>query len=373
MNTVIIPSAGKGIRSGLKTNKNLFFFDGSTIIEKTVSAFLGVKSIGEIIVTVRAEEISRFEKLLKKLSPIIFVTEGGSTRTESVKKALRLAKGEYVLIHDGARPFVTPKLIKKCLYKAEFEGNCIPCLPLTETVAKIKNGEITDAGRADLLSVQTPQVFKRKEILSAYEKITDTDEFFDDAGVFCKYVGICHYIIGEKTNVKLTYESDFKRLLPEKTGIGYDIHKLTEGRKLILGGVEIKHDKGLLGHSDADVVIHALMDSMLSALALKDIGNYFPDTDLKYEGISSVILLEKVLKIVKKQGYKPVSASISVLAEKPKLSPYANKIRENLARILKIDVSKIGFSCTTSEGVGLVGREEAVACYATCTLSPVIK
>ena len=370
MNTAIIPSAGEGIRSNLNKNKNLFFFDGSTVIEKTVSVFLTVKSIGEIIVAVREEEKKTFEKLLAKLSPVVRVVSGGNTRTESVKKALSLATGKYVLIHDGARPFLTANLIKKCLYKAEIAGNCIPCLPLTETVAKINNGAAVETGRRNLLSVQTPQVFKREEILSAYEKITDDDFFTDDAGVYCKYVGSCSYIEGEKTNIKLTYESDFKKLLPERTGIGYDIHQLAEGRKLILGGVEINHDKGLLGHSDADAVIHALTDALLSALALKDIGNYFPDTDAKYEGISSVILLKKVLKIIKKRGYKPVNASIAVLAEKPKLSPYADKIRENLANILGVKVTDVGFSCTTSEGVGLVGREEAIACYATCALAP---
>lgn len=370
MNTAIIAAAGQSTRAGLKTNKNLFYFDGSTVIEKTVSAFLSVKSIGEIIVTAPKEDVADFERILLEISKKIIVIEGGSTRTESVKKALSKARGNFVLIHDGARPFVTDKLIKKCLYKAVNEGNAVPCLPLTDTVAKVSDGKITSTERRNLLSVQTPQVFKREEIIEVYEKITDDDVFFDDSGAYCKYFAPCNYVEGEKTNVKLTYYDDFASLLPNKTGIGYDLHKLVEGRRLVLGGIPVEHEKGLLGHSDADVVIHALMDAMLSALALKDIGNYFPDTDKKYEGISSVILLKKVLKIIKKQGYKPVSASFTVLAEKPKLSPYSQSIRQNVAEILGVNEKNVGFSCTTSEGVGLVGREEAIACYATCVLKP---
>ncbi len=368
MNTAIITAAGSGERASLGINKNLFVFGKSTVIEKTVSAFLKVSEIDEIIVTAPQADFEEFKKLLLPLSPKIKVITGGKTRTSSVKKSLDLIKEGYVLIHDGARPFVTADLIKKCLYKAINSGNCIPLTPLTDTVAVTENGKILRTDRAGLYSVQTPQVFKAEEVKKAYDLIEEADCFTDDCGVYTKYVAPCFYIDGDKENIKLTYKEDFENLLPKRSGIGFDLHKLVLGRNLVLGGVQIPHDKGLLGHSDADVVIHALMDAMLSACSLKDIGSYFPDTDEKYKDISSVILLKETLKIIKKQGYKPVNASIVIMAEKPKLSPFVDKIKDNLAKLLNVKATDIGISCTTLEGVSAVGREEAIATYASVTI-----
>lgn len=369
MNTAIITAAGSGERAELKLNKNLFFFDGSTVIEKTVSAFLAVEEIDEVIVTAPKSDFEEFAKLLSHLSKKVKIVLGGETRTESVEKALRVARGEFVLIHDGARPFITADLIKKCLYKAINDGNCVPAVPLTETAGVIENGKIVKTERSKLLNLQTPQAFKTDEIKRAYSLIKSNEVFTDDCGVYCKYIGVCNFVEGDKNNVKLTYKPDFNKLLPSRSGIGYDIHQLVEGRKLILGGVEIPHDKGLLGHSDADVVIHALMDAILSACSLKDIGNYFPDTDQRYKDISSVILLEKVLETVKKQGYKPVNASFSIIAEKPKLSPYVDLIRANLASLVGLPKDRVGISCTTNEKIGELGSEKAIACFCTVTVS----
>lgn len=371
MNTAIITAAGSGERSGLKINKNLFYFNGSTVIEKTVAAFLSVKKIDEIIVTAPKREIKKFQKLFKDVKKVN-VIEGGETRTKSIEKALNVCHGAIVLIHDGARPFVTPKLIKKCLNKAIINDNCIPVTPLTETLGVVENGKISTAIRQDLLILQTPQTFKTEQIKRAYSQIQKDESFTDDCGVYCKYIGKCNYIEGEKNNIKLTYKPDFENLLPKKTGVGFDLHRLAENRKLVLGGITIPHTKGLLGHSDADILIHALMDGMLSACALKDIGNYFPDTDDKFKDISSVILLEKVLKMVKKKGYKPVNASFVIMAEKPKLSPFVDLIRQNLSVLLSVEKENIGISCTTLEGLGIIGQEEAIASYCSVTLSPVL-
>lgn len=367
MNVAIITSAGTGERSGLKINKNLFVFDGSTVIEKTVSVFLSVQEIDQVIVTAPKNDLDAFLELFENNDKVT-VTTGGETRTSSVKNALSLVEDGYVLIHDGARPFVTADLIKKCLYKAVIEGNCIPLTPVTDTLAITENDVIVKTERAKFSSVQTPQVFKTKEIKQAYDNIADGEVFTDDCSVYLKHVGNCHYVLGDPDNVKLTYKKDFENLLDIKSGIGFDLHKLVTGRDLVLGGVRIPHAKGLLGHSDADVVLHALMDAILSSCALKDIGNYFPDTDPEYKNISSAILLEKVLEIVNKQGYKPVNASIVIMAENPKLSPFTDEIRQNIAKLLDVEIGNVGVSCTTLEGVGLVGREEAVASYATVTV-----
>lgn len=370
MNTAIITAAGSGERAELKFNKNLFFFDGSTVIEKTVSAFLAVEEVDEVIVTAPKSDYEEFVKLLSPLSKKVKTILGGDTRTASVSKALNETRGEFVLIHDGARPFITPDLIKKCLYKAINEGNCVPALPLTETAGAIENGKIVRTERSKLLNLQTPQTFKTEEIKRAYSSIKRGESFTDDCGVYCRYIGACNFIEGEKSNVKLTYKPDFEKLLPQRSGIGYDIHELVVGRKLILGGVEIPRYKGLSGHSDADVVLHALMDAMLSACSLKDIGNYFPDTDQRYKDISSVILLKKVLETVKKQGYKPVNASFSIIAEKPKLSPYVDSMKKNLAFLLGLTEGRVGIACTTNEKIGELGSEKAIAAFCTVTVSP---
>lgn len=367
MNVAIITSAGTGERSGLKINKNLFTFDGSTVIEKTVSVFLSVEEIDRVIVTAPKNDLPAFVELFKNNDKVTVIT-GGDTRTGSVKNALSLIEDGYVLIHDGVRPFVTAELIKKCLYKAVIEGNCVPVTPVTDTLAITENDAIVKTERAKFSNVQTPQVFETNEIKKAYDSIAEGEVFTDDCGVYLKYIGKCHYVSGDTNNVKLTYKKDFENLLEIKNGIGFDLHKLVAGRDLVLGGVKIPHSKGLLGHSDADVVLHALMDAILSSCALKDIGNCFPDTDPQYKNISSAILLEKVLEIAKKQGYKPVNASIVIMAEKPKLSPFTDAIRQNIAKLLNVEIGNVGVSCTTLEGVGLVGREEAIACYATATV-----
>ncbi|MBQ1268867.1 MAG: 2-C-methyl-D-erythritol 2,4-cyclodiphosphate synthase [Clostridia bacterium] len=175
---------------------------------------------------------------------------------------------------------------------------------------------------------------------------------------------------GEYENKKLTYKTDFDHEELSRTGIGYDTHQLVEGRKLILGGVEIPHEKGLLGHSDADVLIHAVMDALLTAAGLPDIGHLFPDTDPKYKDIASTLLLSRVMEKIEDEGYKVVNVSAVIMAEKPKLAPYLDKIIHNLSQIIHISTSAVGISCTTTEKLGFVGREEGIASCATVLLRP---
>ncbi len=366
--SIIIVAAGSGSRAKLNKNKVLFEIDGQTVLEKTVRQFLHIENISEIIVTASTNDLQIFKDILLPLSDKITVCLGGATRTESVKNALEFAYGDIVLIHDGARPFVSKKLINSVIDCAIKFGSAIPTLEMCETLG-FGDDLIERVERQNFYSIQTPQGFNTCEIKKAYSKITN-ETFTDDSGVYCKFIAPCHRVQGEKKNIKLTYPEDFEDN-KIRIGTGFDLHRLVEGRKLILGGVEIPHYKGLLGHSDADVVTHAVMDAILSAAALRDIGYYFPDTDPQYEGISSILLLEKVMALVAEKGYKVSNLSITIMAEKPKLMKYVPELSTNLAKVIHISTENLGITCTTLEGLGIIGEEMAIATRAYVALQKI--
>ena len=367
MDYAIIAAAGSGSRAKLNKNKVLARIDGVTVIEKTVGTFLRTELFGEIILTAAPEDEKTFRELFKNEKTVV-VTSGGATRTESVKNALDKVDGNgVVLIHDGARPYVSEDLIKRSYALAKEKGSAVATVPAVDTLAVCKGSEILNTGRENVFSVQTPQAFKIPLIKHAYSKITEDDVFTDDAGVFCKYIGRAHKVDGEITNVKLTYREDFPedRIL---VGCGFDLHRLEAGRALILGGVDIPHDKGLLGHSDADALLHAVMDALLSAASMRDIGYHFPDTDPKYKGISSMKLFAEVIAMLKEKGFAVNNISATIMAEKPKLMKFVPQMAANIAKVAGIAESAVGIGCTTLEGIGTVGREEGIAVQAYCSI-----
>lgn len=362
--SLILACAGKGERAGFEKNKLLVEKNGKTILEQTLSAFIESGKIDEYIITASPVD---FEQIKNTLPSFCTVIVGGATRTESVKKGLEAVTNDIVLIHDGARPFLSPALISRCIEGAEKHGGCIPVVPCRDTIVK-GEGESADSylGKNHLFSVQTPQAFKTSIIKHAYAHAQDK-VFNDDGEVFKNYTGTLAMVEGELTNVKLTFREDF--LQPEfRFGTGFDCHRLVENRKLILGGVHIPHDKGLLGHSDADVLTHAVMDAILSASANRDIGYHFSDKDPKYKDADSMKLLEQVIAMTSKLGYAVDSISASIMAEKPKLLNHIPKIAKNLADALNLPLNKVGVSATTLEGLGFVGREEGICVHATATL-----
>ena len=359
MFSVIITAAGNGSRAKLDKNKVLFDIDGQTVLVKSVSAFLSLDGLDEIIVTASEKDEAEFCDLLAPFKDLIKIVRGGATRTESVKNALAIASGKFVLIHDGARPFIDGATIKRVVEKVKSSGSAVPVLPFTDTLG-FGEGRIESVKRSACYKIQTPQAFDAALIKKAYSMITSEDSFTDDSGVWCKYIGACGIVEGDERNVKLTYPDDFKQK-KTRIGTGFDLHRLVEGRDLILGGVKIPHSKGLLGHSDADVLTHAVMDALLSSVSERDIGYHFPDTDQKYKGADSMKLLEKVMEIVKKHGYKPVNVTAVIMAEKPKLMKFVPAITENLAAALGINKEDLGITCTTLEGLGIIGEEQAIA------------
>lgn len=363
--SLILACAGQGKRAGFNKNKLLVRMkDGLTVFEKTLSAFRNSKLIDEYIISASAVDK---EQLTLLSNGDCIIVEGGETRTDSVKNALALVTGDVVLIHDGARPFVTAKMIKDCIDLAFEKGGCIPVVPTKDTMVSGLN-DVCYLGKSGIYSVQTPQGFRTNLIINAYAH-AGARTYNDDGEVYKNFTGELYTYEGDVDNVKLTFKEDFKTENPEyRFGVGFDSHRLVENRKLILGGITIPHDKGLLGHSDADVLTHAIMDAILSASANRDIGYHFSDKDPAFKDADSMKLLERVLEMTKNLGYKVSSISASIMAEKPKLLKIIPGISKNLASALELPLDKVGISATTLEGLGFVGREEGICVHATATL-----
>lgn len=363
--TLIIACAGKGARANLNYNKIFANIDGESVIRKTFNAFNGVKKIDEIVIVYSKGEKQLIEKELPPTDKAVKFVEGGETRFLSIKNALAVIDEGVVLIHDGARPYINKESIDAIIKNVLIYGSAVACTNLTDTVVETDgHGNILSSSRKNKFSATTPQAFRVDEIKRAYRLAKDGEDFTDDAGVYTAFIGKCKLVEVNKDNIKLTYESDFNRPTPTRVGTGFDLHKLVENRKLILGGVEIPHDKGLLGHSDADVLTHAIMDALLSSASLRDIGYHFSDKDAQYKDISSMVLLERVMGMLKEKGLKPLTVSAVVMAEKPKLSKYVPEITRSLAEKMQMKKSDIGITLTTLEGIGTVGREEGIASQA---------
>lgn len=366
MVSAILVCAGQGLRAGFEKNKLLVSAGGNqTPFSLCLSRIKESGVADEYIVVCREEDEKEFSCITDALGVRPLFVKGGKDRSDSVFAGVNAAKGEIVVVHDGARPYAPSELFAACVRSAEEKGSGVAVVPSADTLCECEDGEnITRSFRKGIYRVQTPQAFKRELLLKAFSMKKPDEEFTDESGLYEKYVAPAAAVRGSEENLKLTYKSDFALRGNLFAGTGFDLHIFAENRKLILGGVEIPYKKGLLGHSDADVLTHAIMDALLSSASLGDIGVHFPDTDERYRGISSMILLEKVMELLKKSGYKPKNATAVIMAQKPKLAPFVAGIRKNLASALGVDESAVGITCTTLEGIGTVGREEGIAVQA---------
>ncbi|MCL2370994.1 MAG: 2-C-methyl-D-erythritol 4-phosphate cytidylyltransferase [Firmicutes bacterium] len=360
--TAIILCAGSGSRTGLGYNK-LFYNNGlGTVLDLTLTTFLSCERVGSVILTYSKKDKSQVAEITKT-SDKITAALGGATRFESVNNALKASKGcDIVLIHDGARPFVTREIIDSAIDSAIQYGSGISAIPVVDTIKVTQNGIIKSTpDRSNLYSAQTPQAFRYDLISQAYNKATDNRQpstnFTDDASVLEWYGTPPRLSLGSPDNIKITSPTDLAKLPSNcKIGLGYDVHRFAKDRKLILGGVQIPHPFGLLGHSDADVLTHAIMDALLSATGLPDIGVLFPDTDNAYKGADSIELLKKVTQKV--TDFTIVNISCVIMAQAPKLSPHIQKMRIKLADTLNIKIDQINISATTTEGLGITATAD---------------
>ncbi len=373
--TAIILAGGSSTRMGGR-DKQLIEIDGVPVIVKSALIFERTAEVTDIIIAAKKEEKEHIESLCKSfgITKLKAVTEGGATRAESARKAFALVENaDIVAVHDGARPFATAGLAQKVILAAKEQGAAIPAIAVKDTIKEAENGFVKSTpDRSTLFCAQTPQAFKYK----VYEKmIAGAEEATDDAALAEKAGYPVKIVEGEESNIKITTPQDLAKTGAERSncmlriGHGYDVHRLTENRRLILGGVEIPYELGLLGHSDADVLVHAVMDALLGALALGDIGKHFPDTDKQYKDIDSMLLLEKVWALITEKGYRLVNLDVTIKAEKPKLAKYIPAMRENIAAAIAASPDSISIKATTEEGLGLAGA--GIGAHCVCLLEKV--
>lgn len=371
---VILACGGKSLRMG--ENKLLIDCGGIPLIKRTCLSFRGIEEIKRLIIAVPEGDIPFYDELMSDIGISYLLVAGGKTRQESIHNAVLMAKEDIIIIHDGARPFLSRELILRSLEDAYRYGSSVACVPAKDTIRYCDSESSYCPKRENLYTVQTPQSFSRRLYLYAAGMV---EESFTDDAQLLDSIGIKpHLTKGEYSNIKITTPEDLmylKNYSQEelRVGHGYDVHRLVKGRELILGGVKIPYEKGLLGHSDADVLLHALMDALLGAAALGDIGKHFPDSDPSYSGISSMTLLEKVYDLLALAGYKPSNADITVIAQEPKLAGYIQKMRDNISLALGLDRDRISIKATTEEGLGFTGNKEGIAAHAVVTIKGVAK
>ena len=365
----IIAAAGRGKRLGSSLPKQFLKVRGRTILEMSVEAFEQNKYVDEIFVAANADYCELTEKLCRGFSKLKKIVAGGAERQDSVRAALDCLRGEngIVLVHDAARPFVSEAVINAVIEGTADFGAAIPTVPAKDTIRQVDGTGSRTLQRETLACVQTPQRFRISLIKHAFEKAQAEGFLGTDDASLVERMGInISMVQGEDANRKITTREDLETEM--RIGTGYDVHRLVEGRPLVLCGEQIPYEKGLLGHSDADVALHALMDAMLGAAGLGDIGKHFPDTDERYRGISSMKLLQKTAELLREAGYFLGNADITIIAQRPKIAGYIPKMRANIAEIMNCDENKINIKGTTTEKLGFVGREEGIASEAVCIL-----
>lgn len=383
MNSVIIAAAGRGERFGAGINKLLVPAGGKPLIWHTLRHVLQSVLLDEIILVVRPEEEEAFRRIAASLSPAVPVryAAGGRTRMESVAHGLSLLspESETVLIHDGARPGVDGAAFDRMFQEiTEETPAALYCVPCTDTIKMAGDDGFVKAtpDRNHLFRAQTPQGARTALFRACMKRALEEGLAVTDDASLCEACGVpVKCMEGKEGYFKVTVPEDEERMArlstgdaPFRIGQGYDIHRVSPERPLVLGGVRIAERGGLLGHSDADVLVHAVMDALFGAAGCPDIGHYFPDNDDRYRGISSLLLLEKVGAVIREKGYAVGNIDSTLIAEAPRLSPHIPAMRENMGRALHILPERINIKATTNETLGAVGRREGIAALAAAVL-----
>tara|TARA_Y100001980_G_C14550980_1_gene333923 strand:- start:2338 stop:3444 length:1107 start_codon:yes stop_codon:yes gene_type:complete len=360
----ILLAAGKGKRFKSKTLKQFHILNGKPLIDHSIEKAVKSKIFKEIIIVTNSNIKKPKDKFVK-------IIKGGSERFKSSKKAVEYIKNrgfKNVFIHDAARPNFSIKLLKKLKKELRKNKAVVPYIRTDHSVKYKKNSKLVNLERKNLILTQTPQCFDFNTLYKLSNK--NNTIISDEATLFIKNNFKIKFIKGEKNNIKITTKEDLRKI-NSKTffGIGFDIHRLEKNRKLYLGGIHIPFHSGLTGHSDGDVIIHAVIDALLGCMRKNDIGTLFPNNNLKYKNIRSTKLLKPILDILKKEKYNLNNIDINLICEKPSVEKNRNKIIKSLSNLLKITKDKINLKGKTVEKLGIIGREKAIACEVIVSVS----
>ncbi|OUN01689.1 MAG: hypothetical protein BAA04_00945 [Firmicutes bacterium ZCTH02-B6] len=425
---VIIPAAGQGQRMGQGGRPKQYLpLLGKPIVRWTLEACAAARCVSRLVLVVAPDDVDVCRRWVAQATgdKPVYVVAGGSERQESVSRGLAAVGDDVslVAVHDGVRPLVQPALLDAVVSAAARHGAATAAVPVKDTVKQVRDGWVqATPERASLRLVQTPQAFHRELLIAAHNQARAAGwQATDDAALVERLGHPVAIVDGAYDNIKITTAEDLllaETLLaarlrgpfpgargsgepfvqqqpgapsggaapaaqvgpdpaaasaegfPVRVGIGYDVHRFAPGRPLVLGGVEIPFEKGLAGHSDADVLLHAIMDALLGAAALGDIGRHFPDTDPAFSGASSLRLLEEVVQRVRAAGWRVGNVDATVVLERPKIAPYVPLMRERLAGVLGVGPDRVNIKATTNEGLGFVGAGDGAVAYATATLVP---
>ena len=377
--SAIIAAGGRGSRFGGAQPKQLQMLAGVPILKRTVDAFLQGYAFDEVIVALPAENAAHPPSYLDD----VIVVEGGERRQDSVANAFRAVapSSQIIVIHDAARPLVSSTLIERTIDGASKHGAAIAALQARDTVKRTDGSRIIRGTipREEVFLAQTPQAFRVGVLRDALALASTAADATDEA-MLAEQAGHSVYLVeGDPRNLKITTPEDLEiaeRLAPAdgraasiRIGNGYDLHRLVEGRPLILGGVAIPFDKGLDGHSDADVVCHAVTDAILGAASAGDIGRHFPDTDAAFTGANSIELLKRGVAVVRAAGYHVSNVDVVVIAQRPRLTPHIDAMRERLAGAIGIDPQRVSVKSKTNEGVDATGTGDAIAVHAVALIT----
>ena len=380
--SAVLVAAGASTRMGF--DKLSVDLGGETVLHRSIRAFAQCPQVDEIVLVAGKNRAFVEAQAADCKKPVQIVT-GGATRAESAKNGVLAARGTLVAVHDAARPFVSAAVIEAVLDAAKQCGAAAPAVPVKDTIKQAVRGDgkTVPAGcrventpdRSTLYAVQTPQCFDRAQYLAALEEL-DAEKarlVTDDCSLFELTGRPVQLTQGDYANRKITTREDLPRPAPKeetkmRIGHGYDVHCLVEGRRLILGGVEIPFEKGLLGHSDADVLTHAVMDAVLGAAALGDIGQHFPDNDPAYAGADSLKLAQHVARILSEHGYGIGNIDATLLCQRPKLAPHIPAMRANLAEAFGLPVDAVSVKATTEEHLGFTGEGLGIAAHAVALI-----